>query len=196
MIKAFLGAMYSGKSKSLVREMIKFTYAKKKILFIRPYIDDRGYITHSNNDLEINKAINESKIECIFLKEFTESKIYEILNENYDVIFIDEFFMINKNRMLLERILQYKLNIDVYLAGLIADSDAQMFEETIQILPLCDEIEKLNGVCTKCGSMLGNYSYHHGMKTNQIEVGDVKYECVCGKCFYLNYDFDKIVLTE
>ena len=50
MIKLFCGAMYSGKSESLVRDMIKFTYAKKKILFIRPYIDDRGYITHSNSD--------------------------------------------------------------------------------------------------------------------------------------------------
>ena len=59
-----------------------------------------------------------------------------------------------------------------------------MFDEAIQILPLCDEIEKLNGVCTKCGSMLGNYSYHLGIKENQIEVGDVKYECVCGKCFF------------
>ena len=74
--------------------------------------------------------------------------------------------------------------MSTYYAGLIADSDAHMFDEAIQILPLCDEIEKLNGVCTKCGSMLGNYSYHLGIKENQIEVGDVKYECVCGKCFF------------
>ena len=184
MITAFLGAMYSGKSESLVRDMIKFTYAKKKILFIRPYIDDRGYVTHSNSDSKLNNAINEGKIECMFLKEFTKGKISEILCEDYDSIFIDEFFMIKNNRLLLETALYYKVNTDFYLAGLIADSDGKMFDETIQILPLCDEIEKLNGVCTKCGSMLGNYSYHHGKKVNQIEVGDVKYECVCGKCFF------------
>ena len=39
-------------------------------------------------------------------------------------------------------------------------------------------------MCTKCGSMLGNYSRHLGIKENQIEVGDVKYECVCGRCFF------------
>ena len=77
-------------------------------------------------------------------------------------------------------------NTNVYFGGLIADSDAHMFDEAIQILPLCDEIEKLNGVCTKCGSMLGNYSRYLGTKKNQIEVGDVKYECVCGKCFFEN----------
>lgn len=183
MVKLFCGAMYSGKSESLVRDMIKFTYAKKKILFIRPYIDDRGYITHSNSDSKLNRAINEGKIDCVFLKEFTEDKVHEFI-DYYDIIFVDEYFMIKNNRLLVETILRYKFDIDVYFGGLIADSDAHMFDEAIQILPLCDEIEKLNGVCTKCGSMLGNYSYHLGIKENQIEVGDVKYECVCGKCYF------------
>ena len=184
MIKLFCGAMYSGKSESLVRDMIKFTYAKKKILFIRPYIDDRGYVTHSNSDSKLNRAINKGKIECMFLKEFTEDNINEILWEDYDVIFIDEYFMIKNNRALIEYVLKNRFHVDIYFGGLIADSDAHMFDEAIQILPLCDEIEKLNGVCTKCGSMLGNYSRHLGIKENQIEVGDVKYECVCGKCFF------------
>lgn len=184
MIKLFCGAMYSGKSESLVRDMIKFTYAKKKILFIRPYIDDRGYITHSNSDSKLNKMIDEGKIECMFLKEFNDSVINDILWEDYDVIFIDEYFMIKNNRALIEYVLKNKFHVDIYFGGLIADSDAHMFDEAIQILPLCDEIEKLNGVCTKCGSMLGNYSRHLGIKENQIEVGDVKYECVCGKCFF------------
>lgn len=183
MIKLFCGAMYSGKSESLVRDMIKFTYAKKKILFIRPYIDDRGYITHSKSDSKLNKVIDEGKIDCVFLKEFTEQKVHEFL-DYVDVIFVDEYFMIKNNRLLIENALHYKFNVDIYFGGLIADSDAHMFDEAIQILPLCDEIEKLNGVCTRCGSMLGNYSYHIGEKSNQIEVGDVKYECICGKCYF------------
>ena len=184
MIKLFCGSMYSGKSESLIRDLIKYTYAKKKILFIRPYIDDRGYITHSRNDSKVIKAINEKKIECIYIKEFDNTIINDIIKEKYDVIFIDEFFMIKNNRNFLETLLICKTNADIYYAGLIADSDAHMFDEAIQILPLCDEIEKLNGVCTKCGSMLGNYSHHLGIKENQIEVGDVKYECICGKCFF------------
>ena len=184
MIKLFCGAMYSGKSKSLVREMIKFTYAKKKILFIRPSTDDRGYITHSSNESEINKLIDEGKIKSMFLDDFTNTTVSNILSEDYNAIFIDEFFMIKNNRNLLQTSLFYKCNVDIYLAGLIADSDGHTFDETVRILPLCDEIEKLNGVCTRCGSMLGNYSYHIGAKKSQIEVGDVKYECVCGKCYF------------
>ena len=186
MIKLFCGAMYSGKSESLMRDMVKHTYANKKILFIRPCIDDRGYITHFKNDSKLNKLIEDEKIECMYLKEFYKTTIDDILFENYDSIFIDEFFMIKNNRRFLENLLKERKNTNVYFGGLIADSDAHMFDEAIQILPLCDEIEKLNGVCTKCGSMLGNYSRYLGTKKNQIEVGDVKYECVCGKCFFEN----------
>ena len=184
MIKLFCGSMYSGKSESLVRDMIKLTYAKKKILFVRPVIDDRGYITHSRSDFKLSDAIEKGKIEVAFLKRFDGETIGKILNECYDAVFIDEYFMIENNRELLEFILKNKADTDVYFGGLIADSDAKMFDEAIEILPLCDEIEKLNGVCTECGSMLGNYSYYKGTKSSQIEVGDAKYECVCGKCYF------------
>lgn len=188
MIKLICGAMYSGKSTSLLREMEKFLYAKKKILFIRPMIDGRGYITHSHVDSRINSAIAEGLIDYIYLKEFSEKEINNIVSETYDSIFIDEYFMIKNNRDFLEAIIKsgrpYYSQPDIYLAGLIADSDARLFDEAIQILPLCDKIEKLNGVCTRCGSMIGNYSYHIGEKESQIEVGDSKYECLCGKCYF------------
>ena len=71
MIKLFCGSMYSGKSESLIRDLIKCTYAKKKILFIRPYMDDRGYITHSRNDSKVIKAINEKKIEFDVVVDFS-----------------------------------------------------------------------------------------------------------------------------
>lgn len=188
MIKLICGAMYSGKSTSLLREMEKFLYAKKKILFIRPIMDGRGYITHSHVDSRINSAIAEGLIDYTYLKEFSEKEINNIVLETYDAVFIDEYFMIKNNRIFLEAMIKserpHYIQPDIYLAGLIADSDAVLFDEAIQILPLCDEIEKLNGVCTRCGSMIGNYSFHIGKKESQIEVGDSKYECLCGRCYF------------
>ena len=192
MIKLICGPMFSGKSESLTREIVRCTYAKKKILFIRPTIDNRGYITHSNDDFKITKAVQEGSIDCIYVAEFCEAVIEDILQENYNIIFIDEYFMIKNNRLFLETVLKTKKDIDICLAGLIADSDAKLFVEAVQVLPLCDEIEKLNGVCIKCGSMLGNYSYYKGIKTNQIEVGDSKYDCICGKCYYDENDGPEI----
>ena len=196
MIKLICGAMFSGKSEYLTREIVRCTYAKKKILFIRPKIDNRGYITHSQNDLKIISAIANKQIDYICMSEFTESIISDILKNDYDLIDIDEYFMIKNNRLFLETVLKTKKDMDVHLAGLIADSDAKLFDEAVQILPLCDEIEKLNGVCIKCGSMLGNYSYYKGTKTNQIEVGDSKYDCICGKCYYDEHRDDGLEINE
>ena len=77
------------------------------------------------------------------------------------------------------------VDTNVYFSGRIASSENEVFEECISILPYCDEIEKLNGVCMECGSQIGNYSlYKAGVKTNSIEVGDInKYECVCRECY-------------
>lgn len=198
MIKLICGSMFSGKSTNLMRYMEKFVYAKKKILFIRPEMDNRGYITHNQNDKWIeNYTLGnkkdytlESIMDVMFLRKFDNETIHDILSrrEVYDVIFIDEYFMIKNNRKLLEKILKDKYDTDVYLAGLIADSNAKLFKEAIQILPLCDDIEKVNGVCIQCGSMLGNYSYYKGnkKKTKQIKVGDDDYSCICGRCFFKN----------
>ena len=193
MIKLICGSMFSGKSTNLMRYMEKFVYAKKRILFIRPEIDTRGYITHNQNDKWIeNYTLGNKKdytleniMDVMFLKKFDKETIHDILSrrEGYNVIFIDEYFMIKNNRKLLEKILKGKYDIDVYLAGLIADSNATLFKEAIQILPLCDSIEKVNGVCIECGSMLGNYSYFKGDKKRQIKVGDSDYSCLCGKCY-------------
>ena len=186
MIKLICGSMFSGKSTNLMRYMEKFVYAKKRILFIRPEIDNRGYITHQQNDKRIEDYILENKIDILYLKKFDRGTIHDILSKRkeYNAIFIDEYFMIKNNRKLLERILKGKYDIDVYFAGLIADSNANLFDEAIQILPLCDSIEKVNGVCIECGSMLGNYSYFKGDKKQQIKVGDSDYSCLCGKCFF------------
>lgn len=184
MIKVFCGAMYSGKSTSLVREMVKMTYAKKRILFIRPKMDTRGYVTHSEYDGKLYELVNNDKIDTLIVEEFDGENTDDIREEKYDAIFIDEYFMIKNNRVLLENLLINKENTDVYFGGLIADSNAVMFKEAVDILPLCDEIEKLNGVCTVCGSMLGNYSCYKGKPLFSIEVGDDKYECMCGKCYF------------
>ena len=195
MIKLICGSMFSGKSTNLMRYMEKFVYAKKKILFIRPEMDNRGYICHQEKDDKFIKYIKNNQIDILNLKKFTKKNVQEILatgiypmSPSYDAIFIDEYFMIKNNRLLLENILTSVKEIDVYIAGLIADSNAKLFKEAIQILPLCDDIEKVNGVCIQCGSMLGNYSYYKGnkKKTKQIKVGDDDYSCICGRCFFKN----------
>lgn len=78
---------------------------------------------------------------------------------------------------------------DIYFAGLLASSENELFPEAIKILPYCDDIIKLNGVCmgvdnNTCGSQLGNYSGYFGKnKKGLIEVGDNLYKCLCRNCY-------------
>ncbi|MCR5218451.1 hypothetical protein [Treponema sp.] len=181
MITLICGSMYSGKSTTLLMKIQRAIYGRKKAVLIRAKIDNRGYFTHSLGNEELRQFVENKKLTVLEINEFTEEKVKEIC-EFFDSIFIDEFFMIKNCALLAKKSLPSN---DVYFAGLIATSENQVFSEVIDILPYCDEILKLNGVCMECGSQLGNYSlYTGGTKTQTIEVGDInKYKCVCKECY-------------
>lgn len=173
------GPMYSGKSTALFQRLERFLFARKKILLIRPVKDDRGYFTHSGGiDIEKLKNKNPKQFVILTFKEITKSDVEFIAKDKFDVVFVDEYFMIPGAHLLC-----HQDNYDVYFGGLLADSESELFPETIKILPYCDKIKKLNGVCIKCGSELGNYSFAAFDKKEKIVVGDTKYECLCHKCY-------------
>lgn len=176
--------MYGGKSTALVQKMERYTYAKKKIAFIRPKRDNRGYITHNGISTIENKFKDLCKVYEI--KSFDQKFVEEVL-DNFEAVFIDEYFMI-ENCDLMCKYISKREHFDIYFAGLLSTSENTLFPEAIKILPYCDEILKLEGVCTRCGSQHGNYSmYTKGSKTDLIVVGDEdKYECVCRKCYKAN----------
>ena len=71
---------------------------------------------------------------------------------------------------------------EICFAGLLATSENKMFKETINLLPYCENIIKLNGICS-CGE-IANYSLYKGKKEEEIIVGDEdKYSCVCKECY-------------
>ena len=181
------GPMYGGKSTTLIQKMERYIYAKKSVCFIRPKKDNRGYITHGGLD-DIQKILREG--DGLFeIEEFTIDAVHNFL-DHYDAVFVDEFFMI-KNCKLLCTEFSIRTHSDIYFAGLLSTSDNELFKETIEILPYCDEIIKLNGVCMGldgkgCGSQHGNYSGYFGKGTkdsNGILVGDNEYRCLCRKCY-------------
>ena len=106
--------------------------------------------------------------------------------DDYDAIFIDEFFMI-KNNYVLGSFLPIKPEhrCDIYFAGLIANAKAEMWPEAIKVIPLCDEIIKLNAVCEFCGSEHANFSYmkNFKLKPGTFQVGDAEYRVLCRKCY-------------
>lgn len=176
MITLIVGPMYGGKSTALIQKMERYIYAKKSICFIRPIRDDRGYITHNGlRDVQQKLTSRDLTLEIL---EFTEDLVKRL--EQFDAVFIDEYFMIHNCKLLCTN----SVKPNIYFAGLLATSENELFEETKEILPYCDDIIKLNGVCCECGSDTGNYSmYKANNKTEAIVVGDNEYECVCRDCY-------------
>jgi len=178
MISMICGPMYSSKSTSLMAKVERALYARKTIAFVRPKKDTRGYLVH--NDTKAEKLLEKCYVYEI--EEFTESLVMDLVS-GFAVIAVDEYFMI-KNCKLLCTTLTNNKHCDIYFAGLLATSENNLFSETIEILPYCDKIVKLNGICENCGSEHGNYSYYvAGEKNTDIVVGDNDYKCVCRKCY-------------
>lgn len=177
MITLICGAMFSGKTSRLMQYLDRHLIAGQKSILVRPLKDTRPFLSRSYKLSEKTASLYDT----LYMEKLGESFAEYLMEEGYKAVFVDEYFLMDGNRGFLERFLMS--DISVYLSGLLADSDGILFRQASEVLPLCDKIEKLDGVCTECGSFTGSFSYHKGRKDGQIEIGDSAYRCVCGKCY-------------
>jgi len=181
MVTLIAGPMFSGKSTQLLRYLERSTRGNKRVCLIRPLIDNRDFFSHSKGTQTIFDSLSITTY--YFTNSFNEN--FDTLTsivENYDVIGIDEAQFLD--HLTSYMIMFIRNNKTVYLSGLLATSENIVFNNILDVLPYCDHIEKLNGVCTSCGSDIGNYThYKDGDKTDTIVVGgDDKYTVLCGHC--------------
>ena len=177
MITLITGPMKSGKSTELFRQMERKHIAGKTILYVGPKKDDREFYARG---IPRSKLFEVATVKTV--TDWSQVNIQEYVNE-YDAIFVDEFFMISNNKLLCETIAINGTKNDIFFAGLLADANAKLWSESIEILPYCDEIFKMNAVCENCGSEHANYSFMKNIKPGQILVGDSEYKALCRRCF-------------
>lgn len=178
MITLICGPMFSGKSTELIRHLDRKHIAGKKVLYIRPKMDSRGFIArgYSGNLTDIADVIE--------IADFSnpDVKLVELVNK-YDSIFVDEYFMIHNCIELCKVLPENNHECDIFFGGLLATAENVTWPEAAAITPFCDEIVKLNAVCTECGSEYGNYSLFKGTKKEALVIGDNTYTAVCRKCY-------------
>jgi thymidine kinase len=163
--------MFSGKTSELLTKLERASIAKKRVVLLRPATDNRGFLSHSG------KKLNGFKEE--FVKDLLDFDTF-----SYDVVGVDEgqFHKHLKDFCVQES----KKGKDIYISALHATSESEMFEQIIETLPYCDIIVKLNAICTKCGSELGNYTFFKGgKKTEKVVVGGADaYTALCEQCYF------------
>jgi thymidine kinase len=151
-------------------------FAKRKVCLIRPMKDTRDYFSHSEG---VESSYNKLNIQHYYFDKINIDIDYAIF-EKYDSIFIDECFMIENAFEVAKRFSDSK---NIFYAGLLASSECNIFPEVAKLLPYCEHIEKLNGVCMLCGNQTANYSFYKGKKVSDIVVGDNDYLLLCKTCY-------------
>ena len=172
-LELIIGPMFSGKTTYIINKYKFFNKNNKKILAIKPFIDNR----YSNN----NKIISHNQ-ECIDCKII--NKLSDVDNEIYlyDIIIIDEGqFFDNLKEIIINWINNY--NLYIIICGLNGDYKKEKIGEILELIPYCDECIKLNSLCSICNDgTKAPFTYRTIKSDEKILIGENdKYMPVCRK---------------
>lgn len=174
-LELIIGPMFSGKTSYLVNVYKKYKFCDLTILTINHTIDNR----YSSTQLSTHDMI---EIPCIFI-----NKMSEVFNldeyKDSDVILINEGQFFNDLEHVVKKCL--KENKKVYVAGLESDYQQKKFGQIIDLIPICDRINKLHSLCALCkNGEQAIFSKRLSDEKQQTLVGNDNYIPVCRKCFY------------
>ena len=144
-LETIVGAMFAGKTSELLKRILWAKHQNKKIIVIKPSIDDRysneKIITHNDLSHECYSMINWKTT----LNKFTFEK------NLVDMVFLDEIQFMDTNDTLNNVEIILNNGIDVVCAGLDQDSRGKPWETSSMLLGLSDKIVKIYGFCNVCG---------------------------------------------
>ena len=144
-LETIVGAMFAGKTSELLKRILWAKHQNKKILVIKPSIDNRYseklIITHNNLSHE-----------CFTMNNWEETNSnFQLTKKYYDVVFLDEIQFMEPTKTIENVELMLNSGIDVVCAGLDQDSRGKPWETSSFLLGLSDKITKIYGFCNVCG---------------------------------------------
>ena len=144
-LETIVGSMFAGKTSELLKRILWAEHQGKKILVIKPRIDNR----YTEKAISTHNDLSHT---CYPMKSWTELKNnFSLSKKNYDTIFLDEVQFMNTNETIksVEEFLNH--GMDVICAGLDQDSRGKPWETSSMLLGLADKITKIYGFCNICG---------------------------------------------
>lgn len=167
----FVGSMMSGKTSRMLMTLERYKYQNKKIIAFKPKIDDRYHETNITSHMGWSYPAIPVENGLDILKYLSNA------DEIYDVIAIDELFMIDGGADALISLFQFGLTI--VCSTLELSSFGKPFIEVQKIMPYATQIEKCAAVCLICGKD-ALYSHRKTEDNEEIAIGGAdKYEPRC-----------------
>lgn len=163
-LEVIAGPMFAGKSSELLKRLLFIEHSGKKVLVLKPCIDDR----YDSNHIVTHNQLKHSCVSVIDLELVKDN--YAIKPYNFHTIFIDEvqFFDSKETIWFVEEALRNGVN--VVTAGLDQDSRGIPFETTSRLLALADSIVKIKAFCSICGKEASK-TQRLSKKNSRIAVG-------------------------
>lgn len=181
------GAMNSGKSTHLMQVAYNYEERGMKVIILKPRVDKKGGNTLVSR-LGVNRQVDLMVSEGDNVFEIIGSYLEE--DRQIDCILVDEVQFMKSGQI--DELFQIaiKLDIPIICYGLRTDFKMDGFEGSARLLLLAHSIEEMKTICA-CGQK----AIFNGRKINgrfvfegeQIaidEQDDVKYESLCGDCYY------------
>ena len=178
-LELIIGPMFSGKSTELIREIRLAKIINKKVLVIKPQIDNR----YSENEITTHSFESE--------KCETTEKLENLNNivREYDLIVIDEgqFFPDLKKYVL---IWVDEYNLHVIVGGLDGDFKREPIGQILELIPHADKCKKITSLCIICNDGTKAIFTCRKIKSNQqIQIGGIEtYTPLCRKHYNMVYD--------
>jgi len=137
--------MFAGKTSELLKRILWAEHQGKKILVIKPVIDNR----YSEKFIQTHNNLNHECFPMINWQGVNEKFI--INKKNYDILFLDEVQFMDPNKTILNVENYLNCGVNVVCAGLDQDSRGKPWETSSFLLGLSDKITKIYGFCNVCG---------------------------------------------
>ena len=171
-LKVILGPMFAGKTTCIINEFNKYYCMGYNCIAINHSIDDRygEDVVSSHNHIKI-PSINSKTLYSIKDKIIDQKVLF--INEGQ---FFDDLYKFVKEMLEKDKI--------IFVCGLDGDYQRKKFGSILDIIPLADEVKKVNGICHNCKKRKSLFTHRIVKEGGQIVVGNQNmYMALCRLCY-------------
>lgn len=169
-IEIVCGPMFSGKTEELIRRVRRCQIARQKVQIFKPAIDDR----YSETDV-----VSHSKASVSATPVKTAIEIMAKVYDSTRVVAVDEIQFFGDDIIKVVKKLARR-GIRVLCAGLDQDYTGRPFGPIPELLAIADRVDKIQAICTVCGSPASKTYRTINDNEDQVLVGEQDmYEARC-----------------
>jgi thymidine kinase len=186
-LELFIGPMYASKTTRLVEIYKQCKFCNISVAVINHSSDNRY-------DEELLTTHDQIKIPCI-----KTNKLLDIWSDNISLedttrikdkytIRTSDVILINEGQFFPDLVDFVNVLLNerkkIYICGLDGDFERKKFGAMLDLIPLCDKVNKLSSLCSQCkDGTPGIFSMRLTKETEQTVVGSENYIPVCRKCY-------------